>query len=187
MCSIYYNLDGSFERHFVVHPTNNKHFFRKYIDKRKYEDRTEYKICQILQKNPHQNIVNIYEVTKDYIDMEILHHLKDTDNINYDDIYHALDHLHKLNIVYFDILTRNMGISYETHHIKLFDFNCAGILVNPTKWARKPIERGIAYEYVSNMKVKNFIHYDYILINKLIDDEKYRNKKWYTCLLRLLC
>ena len=46
--------------------TNNKPCFRKMINK------MEYRVYKLMMKNPHKNIVTVYDITREYVDLEIL-------------------------------------------------------------------------------------------------------------------
>jgi hypothetical protein len=68
-CSRIYTLD----RHFTTDPTilhEDKYIFRKMTN-----DIGEKKICELLMNNPHKNIVKIYGIGKDYVDMELLNQI----------------------------------------------------------------------------------------------------------------
>lgn len=176
MTSLYLHKNLEITKENKLHPLNNKFYFRKYIDTKYVSHYTEYKICKILKKNPHKNIVTIYEVTHKYIDMELLD--LTSNKCNYIELCDALEHLHSLNIVYLDIFRRNIGFSKETGELKLFDFNCSGILKGPLEWEREPFIYGIMYQYVvRNCKVQNYIYYDYILLTKFLKKYQKPTKK----------
>ena len=63
---IVYNMDGEFTIDTeILH--EGKDFFRKMT-----KHMGERKICELLMKYPHNNIVKIYHIVDDYIDMELL-------------------------------------------------------------------------------------------------------------------
>ena len=104
---------------------NGKPFFRK-----QSSSTLEMAIARKIKRNPHPNIVKIYEVGPDYIDMELLNtdvsrsmckaHIKD--------LIKAKTHLHKNGVVYLDWKPDNIGMSYETGKLKVFDFDMSAIL-----------------------------------------------------------
>jgi serine/threonine protein kinase len=93
-------------------------------------------------KNPHKNFVKIYDVCKDYVDMELL-----DDDIRIEDMskiknimMEVKTYLQSLGIIYIDWKLDNIGIS-EDGQFKLFDFNASGLIdIETKKWTIKPIE-----------------------------------------------
>jgi serine/threonine protein kinase len=154
-----------------------KDFFRKMT-----KNIGEKKICKILMENPHKNIIKIYDVCEDYIDMELL----DTDmdiqdmskikniitkiktylrglGIMYMDIQdmskiknimmEVKTYLQSLGIMYIDWKLDNIGIS-EDGEIKLFDFNASGLInIETEKWIIKPPEWWSYNQSIENGKV----------------------------------
>ncbi len=112
-----------------------KDFFRKMTISKREKD-----ICELLMKNPHKNIVKIYDIGKDYIDMELL-------NIDISSQYAnkiitlmmgVKTYLQSLGIMYIDWKLDNIGIS-DDGQIKLFDFDVSGLINIETKeWIIKP-------------------------------------------------
>jgi serine/threonine protein kinase len=114
----------------------DKDFFRKMTN-----SSVEKEICEILLQNPHNNIVKIYAVGIDYVDMELLN--TDMDNENTSQIKNIMmevkTYLQKLGIMYIDWKLDNIGISKD-NNFKLFDFNASGFIDIETKeWKRKPV------------------------------------------------
>jgi serine/threonine protein kinase len=110
-------------------------FFRKMTT-----SAVEKEICEILLQNPHNNIVKIYEIGKDYVDMELLN--TDMDDENMSQIKNVMmevkTYLQKLGIMYIDWKLDNIGISKD-NNFKLFDFNASGFIDIKTKeWIRRP-------------------------------------------------
>lgn len=90
----------------------------------------EKKIAMKIKRHPHPNIVKIYEVGDDYIDMELLN-TNVTQNMckmNKKDLIKAKNHMQRHGIVYLDWKPDNIGISYVTGKLKVFDFDMSGIL-----------------------------------------------------------
>ena len=129
-----YTLDG----HFTTDPKllhEGKYIFRKMTN-----DIGEKKICELLMNNPHKNIIKIYGIGKDYIDMELLN--TDMDSIDKSVIktkmLNVKAYLQSLGIMYIDWKLDNIGIS-EDGEIKLFDFDISGTIDNKTKkWIIEP-------------------------------------------------
>lgn len=130
---IVYTLDGEFIKYpEILH--KGKDFFRKMTN-----STIEKRLCEILMKNYHKNIIKIYGIYEDYIDMELLDIDIDKENIN--KIKNAMidvkTYLQKLGIVYIDWKLDNIGIN-NNGHIKLFDFNASGLINIETKeWIKK--------------------------------------------------
>jgi serine/threonine protein kinase len=117
---------------------NGHDFFRKYG-----ASTVEHEIAKILENNPHPNIVKIYNVTDEYIDIEEVTALSDDmDESNREAIISAAKsakkHLQNLNIMYIDWKPDNMGMSDDGKY-KLFDFDTSGITKsNKTSWKIEP-------------------------------------------------
>ena len=129
-----YKLDGKFTTDpEILH--EGKEFFRKMTN-----NIEEKKICEILMKNPHKNIIKIYGIGKDYIDMELLDtdmSLEDNNKIK-NLMIEVKTYLQSLGIMYIDWKLDNIGIS-EDGQIKLFDFDVSGLIDIETKeWIIEP-------------------------------------------------
>ena len=118
---------------------DGKDFFRKMTPIREY-NKGQKEICELLMKHPHKNIIKIYTVTNDYIDMELLNiHLRKVDmNKLKNDMMEVKTFLQGLGIMYIDWKLDNMGISNDGE-FKLFDFDVSGLIDTETKeWIIKP-------------------------------------------------
>lgn len=143
-----YTMEGDFTTDPTILYEGND-FFRKMTT-----NETEKEICKLLMKNPHKNIITIYGVGEDYIDMELLNTDMSKENIKKikDVMMEVKTHLQKLGIMYIDWKLDNMGISKDGE-IKLFDFDVSGvvdvktgkfILDPPEYWAyRNAIKHGM--------------------------------------------
>jgi serine/threonine protein kinase len=121
---------------------DNKPFFRKTI---LYKIETD--IARILKNNTHPNIVSIYNVTTEYIDMEILETNNNIEkNLEKDipiirsQMESVKNHLQKLGISYMDWKLDNIGFSNDTNQFKLFDFDACGLFdkENNNRWSTFP-------------------------------------------------
>ena len=129
-------IDGEFTTHpEILH--EGKDFFRKMTN-----DTAEKKICEILMKNPYKNVIKIYHVGEDYIDMELLNvdmSKQDISKIK-NIMMEVKTYLQSLGIMYIDWKLDNIGIS-EDGEIKLFDFNASGLIDTETnEWKIEPVE-----------------------------------------------
>lgn len=123
---------------------NGVHFFRKMTT-----HELEMAIARKLKRHPHKNIVKIYEVGPNYIDMELL----DTDSANHlvckqhaAELRKAKNHMHRNGIVYLDWKPDNIGISLLDGKIKVFDFDMSALLRRKlwylNQWNLKPEIKG---------------------------------------------
>ena len=129
-------MDGEITTHpEILH--EGKDFFRKMTN-----DTAEKKICEILMKNPHTNVIKIYDVGEDCIDMELLNvdmSKQDMSKIK-NIMMEVKTYLQSLGIMYIDWKLDNIGIS-EDGEIKLFDFNASGLIDTETnEWKIEPQE-----------------------------------------------
>ena len=114
-------------------------FFRKYIQY------LEYKIYQILQENPHPNLVTVYRLTESFVDIELLtpvNELLDYDEASIVAAAHSVkEHLQGLGIFYMDWKSDNLGKTYtgktDTGTYRLFDFDGSGYFRQG--WIMKPM------------------------------------------------
>ena len=114
-------------------------FFRKYGT----ANSTEERIAAILKENPHPNIVKIYDISNNYIDIEEVkptNHLRKNKYKQADLIAAATaakTHLQKLHIMYIDWKPDNRGVDVSGN-FKLYDFDASGITTADNKeWVKK--------------------------------------------------
>lgn len=136
-------------------------------------------ICQKLYDNPQKNIVTIYNINDNFIEMEYLNTEYAINSIDiiekvYGDITDAITQLHELDIVYIDLKLDNIGYSKTDNCFKLFDFDCSGIVneYNTKKWKEKPYS---GYIFKRNEYYVNFCDslYDldfFIMENELLPE-----------------
>lgn len=137
---------------------SRKPFFRKMTF-----SNAEKRIAEILKDNPHPNIVSIYNVKYDHIDIELVNPYNDNKLISNDEKTAILEkmnnvkkHLQSFGIIYFDWKYDNIGIG-EDGEIKLFDFDCSGIAsLNQEEkiWEIKPFN-GYAYRKCKEAEIIN--------------------------------
>lgn len=112
-----------------------KDFFRKMTN-----DSLEIEICKLLIKHPHKNIIKIYGIGANFIDMELLNtdineeYISDIKNIMQD----VKTYLQNLGIIYIDWKLDNIGISADGQY-KLFDFDASGLIdIETNEWLIEP-------------------------------------------------
>lgn len=126
-------------------------------------------IAKKLIKYKFKNIVNIYKITDEYIDYELLDTNKKIIDVKsfFNDIKNGLDELNNLGIIYIDLKLDNIGFSDRDKCWKIFDFDCSGI-INPDKktWKIKPIRSYILDKLKKNeVNIKN---YNKVIYNNFI-------------------
>jgi serine/threonine protein kinase len=130
---IVYTLDGDYNTHPETY--EGKDFFRKMTERE-----TEKKICEILMNTQHNNIVKIYRMGEDYVDMELLNTDMRKENMNKikNIMMEVKTYLQNLGIMYIDWKLDNIGISKD-EEFKLFDFDASGLIDIETKqWIKPP-------------------------------------------------
>ena len=152
---------------------NGKDFFRKMTN-----DKGERRICKLLMKNPHKNIIKIYKVGTDFIDMELLNTDMSRENMNNikNVMFGVKEYLQGLGIIYIDWKLDNIGISQDGEY-KLFDFNSSGLIdiknpLNP--WKINPPEDWSYTQAIKNGKV-NPIEIDNHAFNAEFRRKKYNS------------
>jgi serine/threonine protein kinase len=130
----YYDNHGDISNFKEKVQYNTTRFFRKFSD-----NENELKICEQLKDSPQKNVVIIYNVTDNIIDMEML----DIDISKENSlvcIKKGIENLHKLNIVYIDLKLDNIGYSNKDKVFKIFDFDHSGIVseYDTNKWLSPP-------------------------------------------------
>lgn len=153
-----YKMNGDFIIEY--HPICNN-IFRKETN-----NIGEIKICQLLKNNPHTNIITIYDITKNHIDMELLN--IDIDNININEIKKVMKdvktYMHTLGIIYIDWKLDNIGID-NNGQLKLFDFNVSGLInINTNEWIIEP-PKYWSYNKAINNGMKTAIDIDNYAFN----------------------
>ena len=131
---IVYTIDGEFNvDKEILH--EGKDFFRKMTNKA-----GDKRICELLMKCPHNNIIKIYRIGNDYVDMELLNTdmtREDMSNIK-NVMIEVKTYLQNLGIMYIDWKLNNIGIS-DNKQIKLFDFDGSGLInIENKEWIIRP-------------------------------------------------
>lgn len=150
--SILYTRSGNFR-------SLRDQYFGKPLFRKSVRDEREIAIATILQKHPHPNIVTFYTVSpeKKCIDMELLNsELTLPDELFAETAKKAKNHLQSLGIMYIDWKPDQMGVSADGE-VKLFDFDCSGLIDLTTKrWVLEPprfwtynkaLEKGLSDPY----------------------------------------
>ena len=107
-----------------------KPYFRKYIEGGN-TGKIELHIARILKRNVNQNIVTIYDIGLDYLDMELLKTRLSMKDIRpqIEALRQAKDFMQSLGIVYLDWKLDNLGLSSEGV-VKVFDFDMSSMYIN---------------------------------------------------------
>jgi serine/threonine protein kinase len=103
----------------------------------------EIKLCKLLKNNPHKNIIKIYDVGDNYIDMELLDtdyvlELNEVDKMKVKEVMQEVkSFLQGLGFMYIDWKYDNIGKSDDGEY-KLFDFDASGLLKSDSPWEIEP-------------------------------------------------
>jgi serine/threonine protein kinase len=125
-------------------------FFRKYFVPGCHTSAIEKHIVQLIQRNPHQDLIRIFSVTSAYYDAELLDTEKRLKREVISDVQTNLEQLHRLGIIYVDLKDDNMGYSYLDDRWKLFDFDCSGTISELGTWE---IEAPFYFQYKLACKI----------------------------------
>ena len=124
-------------------------FFGWDIMKKRYK--TEQLIAKRLKSHPNKNIGQIYAVTKNYLDMELLNPLTVNNKKKFHQTMKKIkQYLHNLDIMYIDWKLNNIGVDKNGIY-KLYDFDGSGIVEkkDKTKWLVKP---PLVWQYITSEK-----------------------------------
>jgi len=144
--TLIYELNGKFTRDSnLLH--NGKPFFRKMTN-----DKCELELCKLLMNNPHKNIVKLYGISDNYIDMELLNTNIEDVNVISETMLDVKTHLQHLGIIYIDWRFSNIGISEGCDpQFKLFDFDLSGLINTETnEWILEPLKCWSYREAIEN-------------------------------------
>lgn len=161
MSSLIYTLDGEILELDELYEGNQ--FFRKMST-----CSSELEICKILSKLNHPNIVKIYQVGDNFIDMEILNvYISRSKMVEIKPIMQECkQYLQELGIIYIDWKLDNIGISFEDSQYKLFDFDGSGIINRTTSdWIKKPNTLFFSYRKSIENHMKTPIEIDNFSFN----------------------
>ena len=145
----YYPFDETF---------HGKEIFRKVNDPDdiQFYYVNEYAVSAILANNPHPNIVNIYRMTKTYIDEEFVKPITNIpkQDIDWEQVAAQMElakkHLHSLGIMYVDWKIDQIGLGQD-HMYKLYDFDASGIVnIETGQWMLEP--RSDVWAYTNAMQ-----------------------------------
>jgi serine/threonine protein kinase len=124
----YSGEEGIFED--FVGDIEGKPYFRKYSDTGDI-GKIELHIARLHKHNPHPNIVTIYDIGLDYLDMELLKTRLSIRDVRpqIDALRRAKDYMNSLGIVYLDWKLDNLGRNSDGI-IKVFDFDMSSMFIN---------------------------------------------------------
>lgn len=141
-----YTIEGTFiYDSSILHLYNGKKFFRKMTNLP-----NELQINKMLIDTRIQNIIKIYGIGKNYIDMEFITKI----NLTELDTHEIVDLMRKVKsqlqtvgYIYIDWKLDNIGISSEDEEYKLFDFDCSGFIDTQTKeWLIEPMRMNFRHK-----------------------------------------
>lgn len=161
MPSTIYTMDG--EMYEIDELYEGKQFFRKMSTCSR-----ELEICKILSKLNHPNIVKIFQVGENFIDMEVLDDsIRQCKMVEVKLIMQECkQYLQELGIIYVDWKLDNIGISSEDHQYKLFDFDGSGIINKSTfEWIKKPNTSFFSYRKAIENDMKTPVEIDNFSFN----------------------
>ena len=123
-------------------------------------------IARIIMDNPHPNVVKIYSINNDFIEMEYV----DTKYLivpNVIDLLEAKKFFQSKGIVYIDWKYDNIGLGTDGK-FKVFDFDCAGLVdpTNPDNWIFEPVNYYAYRDAISNGYSKPFDIDDYCFVKE---------------------
>lgn len=157
MTSKLYTLDGDIIDFHELY--ENKPFFRKTTN-----SLVELQIYRMLFNHNNDNIVKVYRIGHNYVDIELL--LPIVNNKNSVEIKKIMtdvkNYLQNVGIIYIDWKLDNIGIT-KNNIYKLYDFDASGIInLNTHEWIKSP---AIYYSYyqaihaglTSPIEIDNFI------------------------------
>ena len=152
-----------------------KDFFRKMTENKK-----EIELCKFIMNHPHKNIVKIYNIGDDYIDMELLNaDIEEEDMGKVEkEMKEVKTYLQKLGFMYIDWKLDNIGKSKDGQ-FKLFDFNVSGRIDKETnKWIIKPFE-GWSYRKAIGAGKNEPVDIDNYAFNLGFTKESELNHYWF--------
>ena len=128
----------------------------------------EQTIARIILDNPHPNVVSIYNITNQYIEMEHVN-TKYMISPNIKELSDAKKYLQSKGIIYIDWKHDNIGLS-SNGKFKVFDFDCAGLIdpSNPDEWLIEPVKYYAYKDAISNGYTKPLEIDDYCFTTNLL-------------------
>jgi hypothetical protein len=154
---------------------NNKPFFRKVT---RGEGR-EHAVARILKRWPHPNIVKIYRITPEFIDMEIVSSKSPTTREileNLDELKSAKAHMHRHGIAYIDWKPDNIGKGKDGK-LKVFDFDASGIF-RGKNWNTNIGRPWAANHVTRNNGLKTPIETDNLMFKKYLEPNIFSKLKF---------
>jgi len=146
MTSKIYTFDGKIQEISMPELYDGNPFFRKMTN-----TKVEIEICNQLfslqtSNNKPENVVNIYYVGSNFVDMELLDDTYREKALDKEEIVKITERMREtktelqgFGILYIDWKIDNIGFSKTDNTYKLFDFDCSGIMDTETKeWKKTP-------------------------------------------------
>jgi hypothetical protein len=128
-------------------------FLGKPIFRKEYPSNIEQQIAAIIMHNPHPNIVTVYAVSPEKIDMELVNPIS-TETIDYLQLERAKEHLQKLGISYIDWKVDNIGIGADGF-LKVYDFDMSYIFdIDTNQFMNGPELNGYKFRMAKNRGLK---------------------------------
>lgn len=155
-------MDSEGDFHKIDLLVDRNPFFRKMFNKenttvfdkeRQYSSLIEREIYKILKAHPQPNVVTVYNITDDYVDIELVDTCIKNVKKAIESADNAKTQLQRCNIMYIDWKLDNMGVAKDGTY-KIFDFDVSGIVKKrtPSEWKMKPLEYYTYKKIVANDK-----------------------------------
>jgi len=143
-----------------------KPYFRKYTDGGKIE----LHIVRLLKRNPHPNIVTIYDIGLNYLDMELLKTRLSIRDIRaqIDALKRAKDFMHSLGIVYLDWKLDNLGLNNQGV-VKVFDFDMSSMYIK-NNFTKTPEMKCFSWEKAEAVGLREPVEIDNFTFHKAFED-----------------
>ncbi len=144
-----------------------KPFFRKYFNYSLFDgisvENLIYRMLHMMGDRKHKNIVDVYRVTDEYVDMELVDYVKNRKTLK-KVMKDVKSFLQKNNIVYVDWKPDNIGVD-QNGQLKLYDFDGSGIFNSDGEWvfeapdlyAKRNAPKGYAPKEIDDWTFKTYL------------------------------
>ena len=148
-------------------------FFRKEIDVEDGE--REKQIARIIKAHKLANVVDIYDISTSYIDMEMLDinsNMKELGDMK-TDIRNAIAQLNSVGVIYIDLKRDNIGYSHTDGKWKIFDFDASGIVDagDDTVWLMEPPNYYMYKKSSPNRLSSGFKQLERVILEEFLHNE----------------